>query len=105
MKGNHSYKYLLSIWIFGGGVGVGKKSFQVLLSAIKNQHGFKKGRSITTLSVKFQSLIARALDEDNFVLVSSFVLSSVFGGVHVDLLLKRLKIISLPNYVVDLIVI
>jgi hypothetical protein len=68
-----------------------------------NQHGFKKGKSTTTLSKELQSLIARALDEDQIGLVASLDLSSAFDVVNVNLLLKRLKIMGLPSDVIKLI--
>ena len=68
-----------------------------------NQHGFKRNRSTTTLSLELQAIIARALDEDNYVLVSSIDLSSAFDVVNIKLLLKRLRIIGLPDDVIDLI--
>lgn len=68
-----------------------------------NQHGFKRNKSTSTLSLELQSIIARALDEDNFVLVASLDLSSAFDIVNVNLLIKRLKIIGLPSDVIDLI--
>ena len=68
-----------------------------------DQHGFKKGRGTSTLSIQLQSLIARALNEGEFVLVSSLDLSAAFDLVNIDLLIKRLKIIGLPNDVVTLI--
>ena len=46
-----------------------------------NQHGFKKGKSTATISLTIQSLIARALDDDNYVLMSSLDLSSAFDVV------------------------
>jgi hypothetical protein len=52
------------------------------------KHGLKKGHSSTTLSIKVYSLIAKALDEDKFVLVLSLDLSSVFDVVDIDLLIK-----------------
>ena len=69
----------------------------------RNQHGFKRNKSTSTLSLELQSIIARALDEDNFVLVASLDLSSAFDIVDVNLLIKRLKIIGLPSDVIDLI--
>ena len=54
----------------------------------ENQHGFKQKRSTSTLSVKLQSLIARALDEDKYVLVASLDLSSAFDVVNINLLIK-----------------
>jgi hypothetical protein len=68
-----------------------------------NQHGFKKGKSTATISLTIQSLIARALDDDNFVLMSSLDLSSAFDVVNINLLLKRLNIVGLPTDVVSLI--
>ena len=68
-----------------------------------NQHGFKRKRSTSTLSMELQSLIARALDEDKFVLLSSLDLSAAFDIVNIDLLLKRLTIIGLPCDVINLI--
>ena len=69
----------------------------------KNQHGFKKAKSTTTLSLELQSLIARALDEDKTVLVSSLDLSSAFDVVNVKLLLKRMRIIGLPEDIIELV--
>ncbi len=68
-----------------------------------NQHGFKRGRSTSTLSSQLQSIIGRALDEDNFVLVASLDLSSAFDVVNVDLLLKRLHCIGMPIDIIQLI--
>lgn len=68
-----------------------------------DQHGFKKGMGTSTLSIQLQSLIARALDDGEFVLVSSLDLSAAFDLVDVNLLLKRLKIIGFPSDVFELI--
>ena len=67
------------------------------------QHGFKKNRSTLTLSLELQSIIARALDKDEFVLVASLDLSSAFDMVNIPLLLKRMRIIGLPHDVIDLV--
>ena len=67
------------------------------------QHGFKRNRSTLTLSLELQSMIARALDNDEFVLVASLDLSSAFDVVNINLLLKRMRIIGLPPDVVDLV--
>ena len=69
----------------------------------QGQHGFKKRRGTSTLSVEIQSLIAKALDDDEFGLVASLDLSAAFDIVNIDLLVKRLKKVGLPNDVVDLI--
>ena len=68
-----------------------------------NQHGFKKSRSTSTLSIQLQSMIARAMDEDQYGMVASLDLSSAFDVVNIDLLIKRLKIVGLPDDVVNLI--
>ena len=68
-----------------------------------NQHGFKRGRSTCTLSIEIQNLIARALDEDKTVLLASLDLSAAFDIVNISLLLKRLRILGLPNDIIDLI--
>jgi hypothetical protein len=68
-----------------------------------NQHGFKKNRSTPTLSSELQSIIARALDNDEFVLVASLDLSSAFDVVDIKLLIKRLYIFGLPANVIELI--
>ena len=68
-----------------------------------NQHGFKRGRSTSTLSIEIQNLIARALDEDKTVLLASLDLSAAFDIVNISLLLKRLRIMGLPNDIIDLI--
>ena len=69
----------------------------------KQQHGFKKKRNTASIGLVLQSLIARALDESNYVLMASLDLSSAFDIVNVKLLIKRLRIIGLPGDVVDLI--
>ena len=48
-------------------------------------------------------MIARALDDNHLVLLASLDLSAAFDIVNVDLLLRRLTVIGLPNDVVDLI--
>ena len=69
----------------------------------KSQHGFKSKHSTATASLTLQSLIASALDGDNFAIMASLDLSSAFDVVNVELLLKRLRIIGIPNDLVDLI--
>jgi hypothetical protein len=68
-----------------------------------NQHGFKKARSASTLTTKIQSQIPRALDEDNYVLLAILDLSTAFDIININLLLKRLNIIGLPQDVIDLV--
>jgi hypothetical protein len=67
------------------------------------QHGFKKNRSTLTLSLELQSILARALDNDQFDLVASLDLSSAFDMVNIPLLLKRMSIIGLPHDVIELV--
>ena len=67
------------------------------------QHGFKKNHSTSTLSANLQSLIARALEEDEMVLLASLDLSAAFDLVNIDLLIKRLEIVGLPQDIIELI--
>ena len=69
----------------------------------KQQHGFKKCKSTSTLALQLQSLIARALDDDNYVLMASVDLSAAFDVVNIDLLMKRLRILGLPDDVLSLV--
>ena len=48
----------------------------------KQQHG--KSKSNTTLALQLQSLIARALDNDNYLLMASLDLSTAFDVVNID---------------------
>jgi hypothetical protein len=69
----------------------------------QGQLGFKKTRSRSTLLVKLKTMIARALDDDEYVLASSLDLSSTFDIVNFKLMLKSLKIVSLD--LIDLIIV
>ena len=69
----------------------------------RQQHGFTKNKSTLTAGLLLQSLIARALDEDSYVAMASIDLSAAFDMVDVGLLIKRLKILGLPDDVVGLI--
>ena len=53
------------------------------------QHGFRKGKSTATAGLTLQSIISRALDDDNYVAMASIDLSAAFDIVNVDLLIKR----------------
>ena len=63
----------------------------------------QKNHSTSTVGILLQSLIAIALDNDNFALMASLDLSAAFDIVDIKLLLKRLKIIGLPQDIIDLI--
>jgi hypothetical protein len=67
----------------------------------RQQHGFTKNKSALTAGLLLQLLIARALDEDNYV--ASIDLSAAFDIVDLWLLIKRLKILGLPDNLVGLI--
>ena len=69
----------------------------------KQQHGFMKNKSTVTAGLLLQSLITRALDDDNFVALASIDLSAAFDIVDLTRLIKRLVILGLPNDVVKLI--
>jgi hypothetical protein len=64
-----------------------------------NHHGFKKEKSTSTLSFELQSMITRALDSDEYVIIFTLDLSSLFDLVAIKLLIKRLKIIGLSDNV------
>ena len=66
------------------------------------QHGFKRRRSTVTASLTLQSIIARELDENGFAAMSSLDLSAAFDLVELELLLKRLKIMGIPNDLLSL---
>ena len=68
-----------------------------------SQHGFKQGRSTATAGLTIQSILSHALDQNKYALMSSIDLSAAFDVVNVKLLIKRLKIIGLPNDVIELI--
>ena len=63
----------------------------------KQQHGFKRNKSTATAGALLQSMIARAVDENCYVLMASLDLSMAFDLVNVELLLKRLKIMGFPR--------
>ena len=67
------------------------------------QHGFKKGHSTNTAGLALQTIIASALDEDSFALMASIDLSAAFDLVNIELLLKRMKIMGLPNDIMELV--
>ena len=66
------------------------------------QHGFKKKRSTVTAGLTIQSIIAREMDMDSYVACSSLDLSAAFDLVNLDLLVKRLIIMGIPDDVIQL---
>ena len=62
-----------------------------------------KKKSTATLGIQLQSIIARALDGDEYVGMASLDLSSAFEVVDIGLLLKRLGVIGVPADMVALI--
>ena len=68
----------------------------------REQHGFKKNKSTITATLTLQSIISRGLDRNEYAAMSSLDLSAAFDLVNLDLLLKRLKIMGLPNDVLSL---
>ena len=55
------------------------------------------------MALHIQSLIARALDDDNYVLMATLDHSAAFNVVNIDLLMKLLRIIGLPEDVLSLV--
>ena len=57
----------------------------------EQQHGFSKGKSMATAGLLIQSMISRALDDNQLVMLASLDLSAAFDIVNVDLLIERLR--------------
>ena len=53
--------------------------------------------------IRFNINFSKILDDEDYVMVASLDLSSAFDLVNINLLLKRLRIVGLPNDIVDLI--
>ena len=68
-----------------------------------SQHGFKRKQSTCTAGLVIQSVIAHAVDNDDYALMANLDLSAAFDIVNVKLLLKRLGIIGLPEDLIELI--
>jgi hypothetical protein len=62
-----------------------------------NQHGFKRGKSASTLSAELQWVIARVLDENVYLFMVSLDLNFVFDVVNMELPLKRMILVGLSN--------
>ena len=58
---------------------------------------------MASLSLTLQTIIAHALDDNNFAIRASLDLSAAFDMVNIDLLLKRMSIIGLPDDLIGLI--
>jgi len=67
------------------------------------QHGFKAQKSTASAALIIQSIIARAVDTDNFALMASIDLSAAFDLVNIKLLMIRLTKIGLPKDILRLI--
>jgi hypothetical protein len=67
------------------------------------QHGFKAQKSTASAALIIQSIIARAVDSDNFALMASIDLSAAFDLVNIKLLMIRLTKIGLPKDILRLI--
>ena len=79
-----------------------EKQFNIDLTG-KPQHGFKPKHSTTTASLLLQSLLARATNDNKYAIMASLDLSAAFDVVNVQLLIRRLKIIGLPDDLIDLV--
>ena len=62
--------------------------------------GFKRKRSTASLYLTIQTIIAQALDEDNYAIMASLDLSAAFDMVNINLLLKRMAIMGLPDDII-----
>jgi hypothetical protein len=63
----------------------------------KNQHGFKKQRSTVTALKEIQSQIATKIDEGYYIAMGSLDLTAAFDVVNINLLIRRLKNLGLPE--------
>jgi hypothetical protein len=61
-----------------------------------NQNGYENERSTVTAALTIQSLIERALNHDNYFVLASLNLKSVFDGVDRPLLHKRMETMGIP---------
>ena len=64
----------------------------------KQQHGFKRNKSTATAGALLQSIISRAADDNNYVIMASLDLSMAFDLVNVELLVKRLRIMGISSH-------
>ena len=69
----------------------------------KQQHGFMRNKSTATAGLLLQSLIARALDNDEYVALAGIDLSAAFDIVDVTLLIKRGSIMCRYSMTNDLV--
>ena len=67
------------------------------------QHGFKKQKSTATAGMILQTIISSHVDLNKYVMMASLDLSAAFDIVDIKLLLKRLRIVGLPEDIVGLI--
>ena len=67
-----------------------------------SQHGFKQDRSTVTAAAEIQSLISRAIDENNYYVLASLDLSAAFDLVNRELLFERMQIMGIPDDIVTL---
>ena len=67
------------------------------------QHGFKTNKSTETACLEIQSRIAENCDENKYVAVATLDLTAAFDVVNIDLLLRRLVMMGLPNQITKII--
>ena len=63
----------------------------------KKQPGFKKAKGTCLAGLLLQLIIARGLDEGEYVAMPSLDFSAAFDVVDVALLIKRIKVMVLPD--------
>ena len=81
-----------------------EKQYKIDLTG-KSQYGFKAKHSTSLAGQKLQAIITKSLEKGEYALMSSIDLSAAFDVVNVELLIKRLRIIGMPNDVIELITI
>ena len=67
-----------------------KRIEDVQSNAGANQHAFKKCHSTSTAGLTIQSLLAHALDNNNYAALVSLDLSATFAVINIKLRIKRM---------------
>ena len=68
----------------------------------ERQHGFKKGFSTTTACQEILAKVSDAMDRGEYAIMASLDLTAAFDVVNVDLLLKRMEIMGIPQNLISL---
>ena len=89
-------QYIQSFWKVNTKANTVPWKYEQIGSNGKQQHGSKRKKSTATAGALLQSLIARAADENCYVVMASLDLSMAFDMVNTVHLIKRLRIMGMP---------